>query len=207
MRIELWADLVCPYCRLGERRLEQAIARSPSPGAVEVTPHAFELDPSLPLGSEQTQLEMLTAKYGMTEAAVVTMQRRIEATAAAEGLTLRLVGGRTGSTRLAHQLLAHARERGRAAALRERLYRAQFEEQRSIFSADALLPLADEIGLDVDEAAAALSSGAHEEEVRRDQARARQLGVTGVPFFLLDGARVIGGAQAPAVFDAALRSR
>lgn len=204
MRVEVWADLVCPFCYLGEHRLARAIAASPSPTDVVVERRAFELDPSLPPGSERSQLEMLTSKYRMTEAAVVAMQRRLEATAAADGLTMRLVDGRTGSTRAAHELLAHARTQGRELEARARLYRAHFVEQRSIFSADALLPLAADAGLDVDECAAALASGAHTDEVRRDQARARRLGVEGVPYFLIDGARVIGGAQPLDVFTAAL---
>ncbi len=202
MRVELWADLVCPFCYLGEHRLARAIAGAPSPVTVEH--RAFELDPSLPSGHERSQLEMLTTKYRMSEAQVVAMQRRLEATAAADGLMMRLVGGRTGSTREAHELLAHARLRGRGVEARERLYRAHFVEQRSIFSVEALLPLAVEAGLDADDCAAALASGTHTEQVRDDEARARQLGVTGVPYFLLDGARVIGGAQPLEVFSAAL---
>lgn len=204
MRVELWADLVCPFCYLGQRRLQRAIAGSASPADVIVEHRAFELDPSAPVGREQPQLDVLMSKYRMTEPAVVAMQRRVEATAAAEGLTMRLVGGRTGNTALAHQLLAHAKRRGGSGPLEARLYRAHFEEQRSIFTVDALLALADEVGLDVDACAAALASGEHAAEVRADEARARELGVTGVPFFLFDGARVIGGAQPLEVFASAL---
>jgi predicted DsbA family dithiol-disulfide isomerase len=132
MRIDVWSDLVCPWCYLGKRRLEKALGAFPHREAVEVRFHAFLLDPTHPRGATLDTAEVLQAKYGRTAGQVVENQRNLERLAAADGLEYHLVGGRTGNTFDAHRVVKLAAARGLEGPMLERLFRAHFTERRSI---------------------------------------------------------------------------
>lgn len=204
MRIELWADVVCPFCYLGKRRLERALGAFEHRDETTVTHRAFQLDPSLPPGRAIPQLQVLMSKYRMSAPQVHAMQTKLEAQAKADDLDLRLVDGATGNTRDAHRLALFAGDRGAQPAVLEALYRAQFTEQRSIFDRASLLDLAEGAGLVRDEVAEVLDGDAYADAVRADGSRARELGVSGVPFLLIDGRVVVSGAQPRHVFSGAL---
>ncbi len=212
MRIEVWIDLVCPWCYLGKHRLERALAEFPHRETVQVVQRSFQLDPGMPRGQAIRQIDMLVRKYRMTPAQARARQVQLEQMAAAEGLTLRLGEGLTGNTFDAHRLVHFARKRGLddASRLVERFYRAQFTELRSLFDTDSLVALASEpeVGLDADEVRAVLTSDAHADDVIADARAAQSLGAGGVPFFVLhreDGAGyAIEGAQPAALFSQAL---
>jgi predicted DsbA family dithiol-disulfide isomerase len=205
MRIEIWSDLVCPWCYLGKRRLEKALEGFPHRAEVEVAHRAFELDPSRPRGETQDRIESLARKYGLTLQRARTLEEEMERRAAGDGLTYRLLGGEVGNTFDAHRVVHLGRAAGREDAVLERLYRAHFTEQRSIFDPAALAALAGEAGLAPDVVREALAGDAAAEAVRREEQAARELGVTGVPFFLLEGRHAVSGAQPVEVFAAALR--
>jgi predicted DsbA family dithiol-disulfide isomerase len=195
VRIEVWSDVVCPWCYIGKRRLEAALERFPHRDEVEVVWRSFQLDPSVPEGETQALLPVLAAKYGRSLEEARAMVRHVEETAAGEGLHYHLADGVGGNTLLAHEVLHLAAERGLQAAMKERLLHAYFEEARSVFDVDALAALAAEVGLDDGEVRAALADHRYRAAVLADARTARALGATGVPFFVVDRRYGAAGAQ------------
>jgi predicted DsbA family dithiol-disulfide isomerase len=195
MQVEIWSDVVCPWCYLGKKRFEQALAGFEHRDDVQVIYRSFELDPASPRGVTSPTIERLASKYGMSPEQASQAQRQMEERAAGDGLTFRMEGLRSGNTRDAHRLIQLARERGRQDALVERLHRAYFTEQDSIFDHEALTRLAVEAGLDRDEAAAVLAGDSYGDHVDTDEAMAQALGATGVPLFVIDRKYGISGAQ------------
>jgi len=204
MQVEIWSDVVCPWCYLGKRRFERALEAFDHAGDVEVVYRSFELDPSAPPGATTPVVDMLAYKYGMTPQQAHDAQRQMEERAAGDGLTFRMAGLRSGNTRDAHRLLQLARARGRQAELMERLHQAYFTDQESVFDHAVLTRLAAEAGLDTDEAARVLDSGEYAGEVIADEQAAQALGATGVPFFVIDRRYGISGAQPAEVMGQAL---
>jgi predicted DsbA family dithiol-disulfide isomerase len=204
MQVEIWSDVVCPWCYLGKRRFEQALDDFGHAGDVEVVYRSFELDPSAPPGVSTPTVDMLASKYGMTPQQAEQAQRQMEQRAAQDGLTFNMAGLRSGSTRDAHRLLQLAREQGRQAELIERLHRAYFTDQDSVFDHEALARLAAEAGLQPDAVAAVLDSDQYTDEVLADEQTAHALGATGVPFFVIDRRYGISGAQPAEVIGKAL---
>ncbi len=204
MQIHIWSDVVCPWCYVGKRRFERALEGFAHRDQVQVTHRAFQLDPTRPRGDTSSRRSMLMSKYRRSAAEVLEMDAKMEALAAAEGLEYHLTDANlTGNTLDAHQLVQLARTHGLQDAVLERLYRAYFTEQRSLFDRESLLPLAGEAGLDVSDARQALESGAFIDAVAADLDEARSIGVTGVPFFVVDGRYGISGAQQAEVFSQA----
>jgi predicted DsbA family dithiol-disulfide isomerase len=193
MRIDVWSDVACPWCYVGKRRLESALARFPHD--VEVVWRSFELDPAAPLERSGDYAGHLAAKYGRTRAQAQEMLDSMTATAAVEGLDYRFDLARGGSTYDAHRLLHLAAARGVQDALKERLLRALFTDGALVGDRETLVRLAAEVGLDPAEVRWLLEGDAYGEAVRADEAEARALGITGVPFFVVDGRYGVSGAQ------------
>ena len=204
LRVDVWSDLICPWCYLGKRRLESALSRFPHREQVEVVHRAFELDPARPRGQTFDRVASLAEKYGLTEARARAMEEEMERRAAGDGLEYHLLEGVVGNTFDAHRLILLARGRGLADAALERLYRAHFTENRSIFEPASLAALGAEVGLDPDEVGRALGGDACSAEVRADERTARELGITGVPCFVLGGRYAVSGAQPAEVLAGAL---
>ncbi|WP_448641491.1 DsbA family oxidoreductase [Geodermatophilus sp. URMC 63] len=195
MRIEVWSDVVCPWCYIGKRRLETALARFPHRDEVEVVWRSFQLDPSIPEGQTHPTLPALAATYGRPVEEMRAMMRHVEETAAGEGLEYSLADGVSGNTLLAHELVHLAAERGLQAQTKERLLHAYFEEGHPVFDVDSLAALAVEVGLDEAEVRATLADHRYRPAVLADAATAQQLGATGVPFFVVDRRYGAAGAQ------------
>lgn len=204
MQVEIWSDVVCPWCYLGKRRFEQALAGFEHRDGVEVRYRSFELDPTAPADATTPTVELLAGKYGMTPAEAEKAQRQMEERAAADGLTFNLQGLRSGNTRAAHRLLHYAHDQGRQAELVERLHRAYFSEQASIFDPTTLAELAAEVGLDRAGAAEVLAGDDYADAVAADEAEAHALGANGVPFFVVDRRYGISGAQPAELIGQAL---
>jgi predicted DsbA family dithiol-disulfide isomerase len=205
MRIEIWSDVICPWCGLGQHRLDAALADFPHKGDVEVVHRSFQLDPSFPLGTTVTAREMLAKKYNMNEAQHRAATGRIEALAAADGLAPYRVGSAVvGNTRQAHELLALAADRGMEDAAWKALYRAYFGEGRSLFDVDSLVAIGVEVGLIEADIREALASGLYKAKVEADGREARQLGCNGVPFVVIDRRIGIAGAQPTETFRGAI---
>ena len=195
MRVEVWSDVVCPWCYVGKRRLETALEKFPHRDQVEVVWRSFQLDPSIPEGETHATLPALARKYGQDVAAMRSSLRQLEEIAAGEGLQYDLANGTSGNTSLAHELLHLAAEHGKRNELKERLLHAYFEEQRSVFDVESLAPLAVEVGLDEAEVRAALADRRFRRAVSEDSATAIELGARGVPFFVVDRKYGAAGAQ------------
>jgi predicted DsbA family dithiol-disulfide isomerase len=195
MQVEIWSDVVCPWCYLGKARLERALEAFEHRDDVAVIYRSFELDPAFPAGQTTPTVDMLASKYGMSAEQAGQAQRQMEQRAAADGLTFRLDGLRSGNTRDAHRLLQLAKARGRPGEMMERLYRAYFTEQTSVFDHDALIGLAVEAGLDRSEVSEVLASDQYGDHVETDEQMAEVLGTTGVPLFVIDRRYGISGAQ------------
>ncbi|GAA3036123.1 DsbA family oxidoreductase [Streptomyces glomeratus] len=207
MRVEIWSDIACPWCYVGKARFEKALEAFPHRDEVEVVHRSFELDPDRAKGDVQPVLGLLAEKYGMTEAQAQAGENNLGAQAAAEGLDYRTTGRDHGNTFDMHRLLHFARERGRQDELIQILYRANFAEERSLFSGgdDRLVELAVEAGLDADDARKVLADPtAYADAVRADEREAAELGARGVPFFVLDRTYGVSGAQPAEVFTQAL---
>lgn len=195
MQVEIWSDVVCPWCYLGKRRMERALQIFDHADDIDAVFRSFELDPTLPPGQTTPTVDVLAAKYGMTAAQADQAQRRMEERAAADGLTFRMHDLRSGNTRDAHRLLQLAKDRGRQGELIERLYRAHFTEQASIFDHESLTSIATEAGLDRSEVSEVLDSDQYRDHVETDEKMAAALGAAGVPLFVVARRYGISGAQ------------
>ena len=197
MHVDIWTDVVCPWCYLGKRRLERALESFKGADEVTVTYHSFELDPTMPPGVTTPTVQMLASKYQMSPEQAEQAQHQMAERATGDGLTFRMDGLVSGNTRDAHRLLQLAKVRGRQAELVERLQRAYFSEQESIFDHAALTDLAAEAGLDADDVARVLATDEYGDAVAADEEMARSLGATGVPFFVVGRRYAFAGAQSP----------
>lgn len=204
LTVEVWTDLICPWCYVGKRRLEAALARFPHREQVQVRWRAFELDPESPIELPMPLTQKLSEKYGVPRERAEQMQSDVTAIAAQEGLTYRLAQARTGNTRPGHRLVHLAAATGRAGAMEERLMRAYFTEGVAIGRAEALLPLALEVGLPEAEAQAALAGGPLDAEVTADEQEAQRRGLRGVPAFVFPNGEVLSGAKPVEAFSQAL---
>ncbi|MFV0451161.1 MAG: DsbA family oxidoreductase [Propioniciclava sp.] len=204
MRIDIWSDIVCPFCYLGKERLTRALAAWEHGDEVAIVWHSFELDPSAPRERAESMAEHLAAKYGMSVQQAEESQRSLAEQFAVAGLTFAWERARTGNTFDAHRVVHLAAEQGRAAEVVERLMRGYFSEGAAIGDAAVVTALATEAGLDAAEVERVLASDAYADAVRADEAQATQLGARGVPFFVLDGRLGLSGAQPVEVFSQAL---
>jgi predicted DsbA family dithiol-disulfide isomerase len=195
MQIEVWSDVVCPWCYIGKRRLETALERFPHADRVEVVWRSFQLEPTVPEGTTFPILPAAAEKHGRSVEEMRPLQEHVEQLAAAEGLQYDLANGVRGNTLLAHELLHLAAEHRLGGEMKEALLHAYFEEGRSVFSVDDLVPLAVEVGLDEVEVRAALTDRRYVPAVRQDAVTAEALGATGVPFFVVDRRYGAAGAQ------------
>jgi predicted DsbA family dithiol-disulfide isomerase len=195
MRIEVWSDVVCPWCYVGKRRLESALARFPSRDEVEVVWRSFELDPDAPRRRHGSAAEHLAQKYGMSEAQVAASWARLTELAAADGLEYHLDRTQGGSSFDAHRLIHLGAEHGRQDEVKERFLRAYFTEGEAIGEPSVLRRLAIEAGLPADDTDDVLATDRFAAEVRADEDRARLLGINGVPFFAIDERYGVSGAQ------------
>src|SRR5690625_264044 len=203
MKIDIWSDFVCPWCYIGKRRLEAAVKEFD--GEVELRWHSFQLDPSAPKKGDPDLVGSLAKKYGMSRERAQAMTNQVTTTGAAEGLEINFDKAVTGNTFDAHRLFHLAKEKGLQPEMKERLMAAYFTEGRDVADAETLVELALEVGLEEDDVRATLSSDSYEQDVRADINQARQIGVTGVPFFLINGKYGIPGAQPPEVILQALQ--
>ena len=201
MHIDIWSDVVCPFCYIGKANLDAALKEA----GVDADIHhkAFRLQPG------QTPMPvdvMLAQKYGLTGAAAQAQQKRVVDMAAQSGLDFHLEDRRIGDTLDAHKLIKFAAAQGREIAMLERLYRAYFTDGEDVLDRDSLLALGAEIGLDPAGMTAALDSPQLAAEVETDQRMAASLNVSGVPFVVIDRKYAVSGAQPVAAFLQALKA-
>jgi predicted DsbA family dithiol-disulfide isomerase len=195
VKVEIWSDVVCPWCYIGKRRFERALARFDGHDDVEVIWRSFQLNPDHPRGARQSHDAYLAAKLGATLDQVRAMDDRVVALAAGEGLHYDFARYQVVNTFDAHRLTHLAKARGLGAETQERLLRAQLVEGEVLDDVDTLVRLGAEVSLSRVEVRDVLGSDAYADAVRADLALAQGLGIRGVPFFAIDRRFGISGAQ------------
>src|ERR1700712_3404722 len=195
MNIDIWSDVVCPWCYIGKRRIESALEQFDHSDEVTLTWHSYELDPTAESAPTDDYAARLGAKLGTGTAQAKQMLVSMTATAARDGLDYRFDIAQPANTFDAHRVLHLAAARGKQGDLEERLFRATFTEGRSIGDHETLADIAAEAGLDRAEVGAVLAGDDYAREVRADIAQARAYGITGVPFFVIDDKYGVAGAQ------------
>jgi predicted DsbA family dithiol-disulfide isomerase len=203
--VEIWSDVVCPWCYIGKRRFESAVAGFEHKDEVEIVWRSFELDPRAPQERTGSYAERLGKKYGMAPERAMNTLEHMTNVAAEEGLDFDFARSRAGNSFDAHRLLHLAAKAGLQDALKERFLRAYFSEGEAIGLPDVLQRLAEEVGLDGEEVASVLAGDDFADHVRADEEAAEELGVTGVPFFLVGRKFAVSGAQDAQVFARALQ--
>ncbi|WP_084012755.1 DsbA family oxidoreductase [Thermobifida halotolerans] len=204
--VEVWSDVVCPWCYIGRRRLERALEQFEHADEVEVAWRSFQLDPAFPVGVRRSVPEVLAEKIGGSPDRVRRMHAEITELAAQEGLAYDLDHATMVNTVDAHRLTHLARAHGLGDAAHERLLRAQLVEAQVLDDVDTLVRLGVEIGLPEEETRRVVLGDDHVQDVRADVAKARALGITGVPFFVLNRAFAVSGAQPAGTLLSALRT-
>ena len=203
MRVDIWSDVICPWCYVGKARFEKALDSFAHRDEVEVVYHSFELDPSSPRGQGESNLTMLSKKFGKSPAEALAMDDQVGRLARAEGLGFdseRPVG----NTFDVHRVLHLGLDRGVQHTLLDAVNDAYFAQARDVFDRDVLTEVAAGAGLDAGEVGKVLDGDAYGDEVRQDEAQARQIGISGVPFFVFDMALGASGAQPTELFASAL---
>lgn len=204
MKIEIWSDIVCPFCYIGKRRLEAALARFPHAREVEIQWRSFELDTEAKPQPGVSQYQRLAAKYGKAEAWAREMCANMTQSAAAEGLAFDFDHAVPANTFQAHRLVHLAARHGRQDAAKERFFKAYLEEGQDLNDPQTLTRLAAELGLPAAEVEHVLASDEFTQEVRHDEYQARQIGVRGVPYFVFDDKYAVSGAQPAELFEEVL---
>jgi predicted DsbA family dithiol-disulfide isomerase len=192
MTVEIWSDVVCPWCYVGKRRFEHALEQFAHRDQVELTWRSFQLDPNAPPERTKSSAEHLAEKYGMSVEQAETSNRQMTELAASEGLEYHLDRTRGGNSFDAHRLIHLAAAHGHQDAMKERLMRAYFTEGEPVGDRETLIRLAADIGLD---ARAALEGEVYGDSVHADEELAARIGIRGVPFFVLDRRYAVSGAQ------------
>lgn len=197
MDVEIWSDIACPWCYIGKRRFEQALAQFEHREAVRVTWRSFELDPAAPREREGDHATRLAEKYRITVERAREMDQHMTDTASEVGLDFRFDIARSGTTFDAHRVVHLAGEHGLQDAMKERLLRAYFTDGELMADRETLVRAAAEVGLSEEEVREALAGDRFADEVRDDERTAAQLGISAVPTFVVDRALGASGAQPP----------
>ena len=195
MKVEIWSDVVCPWCYIGKRRFETALAGFDGAADVDVTWRSFQLNPEQPRGARTTHDEYLRAKIGGSPEQVQVLNTRVTALAATEGLAYDFERYQVINTFDAHRVAHLGRVAGLGDAIQERLLRGQLVEGEVLDDPDTLVRLGEEVGLAGDEIRDVLATDRYAAEVIADIREAGVLGITGVPFFVIDRRYGISGAQ------------
>lgn len=199
MRIDIWSDYVCPFCYIGSTRLMKALEETGLKEGAEITYRSFQLDPYAKAGESGPYYRSLAEKYGISEDEAKDRIRQVAMMASRDGLNFKEELFHV-STFDAHRLGHLARKKGIGASFTEAMYRSYFVEGLDISSKDVLLSIAEEAGIPYDEAKKVLEGSEYSSEVKKDQKDAGDYGITGVPFFVIDGKYALSGAQSPEGF-------
>jgi predicted DsbA family dithiol-disulfide isomerase len=205
MDVEVWSDIACPWCYVGKRRFEAALADFEHRDDVNVRWRSFELDPSAPAARERSGPEHLAEKYGMSVEEARARQQQLREMAAGDGIDMRFDLTRGGNTFDGHRLLHLAAEHGLQTEMKERLMRAHHTEGELVSDHESLARLAEEVGVPAGEAREMLASDRFAAEVRDDEETAAAIGIQAVPTFVVDRRVAVSGAQSPRVLLELLR--
>ncbi|MGE6515000.1 DsbA family oxidoreductase [Lysinibacillus sphaericus] len=205
MKIEIWSDYVCPFCYIGKKQLEKALQDTGFDGQVELVYKSYQLDPTTPVDTNVSTYESLAKKYSMTVDKVKEMTQGVAARAKEVGLDYNFDNLMEENTLKAHRLVKWAQQQGKAPALVEALLHGYFIEAKRISHDDVLIDIAEQLGLERKAVENVLTSDVFATDVEEDIQEGLQLGVRGVPFFVINRKYGISGAQPQEVFEDTLR--
>src|ERR1700744_1360345 len=203
MRVDIWSDVICPWCYVGKARFEKALDSFAHRDEVGFIYPSFELAPSSPRGQSESNLTMLSKKFGKSPAEALALDDQVGSLARAEGLGFNSERP-VGNTFDVHRVLHLGLDRGVQQALLGAVNEAYFAQARDVFDRDVLTGVAAGAGLSPDDVSKVLDGDAYADEVRQDESQARQIGISGVPFFVFDMALGASGAQPAELFASAL---
>ncbi len=204
MKIEIWSDVACPFCYIGKRKLEKALDKFPNKDQVEIEWKSFQLNPDQKTDPSINSLEYLSKAKGWSMPQTIQISKQVEEMAESEGLQYQLDKTVVANTKNAHRLIHLAKESGKGGEMKERLLKAYFTEGLNVDDQETLVKLGSDVGLDPNKVQNLFNSDQFDEAVAYDIYESRQIGVQGVPFFVLDRKFGISGAQADEVFDQTL---
>ncbi|PWN71627.1 disulfide bond formation protein DsbA [Chryseobacterium phosphatilyticum] len=205
MKIEIWSDVMCPFCYIGKNNFEQALEKLPFKDQVEVEWKSFQLDPTLEVNKTQDTIQYFREKKGVAEAQATQMLSQVTQMGKGAGIDFNFEKTLITNTFNAHKLLHLAKKHNKSNEMEEALFIAHFIDGKNVGDVDVLVSLAEKLGIDKDEATKAVTSDELDYEVNQDILEARNNGVSGVPFFVLNGKYAVSGAQPVDVFEDALQ--
>ncbi len=205
MKVQIWSDIMCPFCYIGKKNFEAALDKLPFKDQVEVEWKSYQLDPELnETSGSKTINEYLAERKGMPIAQIEQMQMRIKDMGKQVGIGFNIENAVVANTFPAHKLLHFAAKSNKANDAEELLFHACFIDGKNVADHEVLVNIAEELGLDTDQAQYVLNSDSFDYEVKQDFLEARNIGVSGVPFFLLNDKYTLSGAQPVDLFVEAL---
>jgi predicted DsbA family dithiol-disulfide isomerase len=204
MKVEIWSDVMCPFCYIGKRRFEDALAHFAHKDKVEIEWKSFQLNPGLVTDPEIKIDEYLADKKGWGLEQARQMNDHVTQMAAEVGLTFNFDKAVVANSFNAHRVSHLAKKHGLGVAMEEQLFKAYFTDGKNSDDKETLIGLGSEIGLDTAEIKQTLETSAYADDVRRDIAEAQYLGIQGVPFFVMNGKYAVSGAQVVPVFEQTL---
>ncbi len=205
MKVEIWSDVMCPFCYIGKNNFEKALEKLPFKDEIEVEWKSFQLDPTLNPGETKTTFEYFKEKKGLPEAQAKQMIEQVSQMGSSAGIRFNFDKAIITNTFSAHKLLHLAKKYKKANEMEEALFIAHFIDGKNIGNRDTLVEIAGSLGIDTDEARQALTSEEFDHEVKHDFSEAKNHGISGVPFFILNGKYAVSGAQPAEFFAGALQ--
>jgi predicted DsbA family dithiol-disulfide isomerase len=204
MKVDIWSDVRCPYCYIGKRKFEYALAQFEHKEEVEIEWHSFELDPTAETLPDENVYDYLAKKYGKSREWALSTHQQVAEVAAAVGLKFNFDISVVANSFDAHRLIQLAKTKGLGDEAEERLFKAYFTEGKNISDHQTLMEIGSEIRLDLKEVELMLEKGDFADDVRYDQQMANNIGVKGVPFFVFNQKLAVSGAQSPDTFLGAM---
>lgn len=205
MKVKIWSDVMCPFCYIGKKNFEMALEKLPFREEIEIEWKSFQLDPTISSeDSPQTVNEYLAQRKNMPLEQIEMMQNRVKEMGSKVGIDFKQENSLIANTFLAHQLIQYAKTKGKANALEELLFLSYFTHGENIGDPNVLQQIGEKLGLPSEEIANALNTDLYKYEVSQDIAEAKNIGVTGVPFFVFEDKYAVSGAQPVELFIDAL---
>lgn len=205
MKIEIWSDVMCPFCYIGKHNFEQALEKLPFRNEIEVEWKSFQLDPTLDAAQPQNTVQYFKEKKGFPEAQASQMISQVAQSGKAAGIDFNFEKALIINTFTAHKLLHLAKKYGKSDEMEEALFKAHFTDGKNVGDIEELVSLAGNAGIDKDEAREVLTSDQFDHDINQDIQEARNNGISSVPFFVLNGKYAVSGAQPSEVFADALQ--
>ncbi len=199
--IDIWSDIICPFCYLGKKKLELAIDKLNAHNNVEIRWHSFQLDPEFPRNTSMTSGEYLSTRKGISENQLFAIQNQMSMNARRYDIDFQFDKSMIFNTFNAHQLLKWSSKFNKQNELKSNLFKAHFSEGKDLSKTDILLEIITKSGLNSEEAIEILELSPYKLEVESDIIQAQKIGIRGVPFFVFNGKNAISGAQEDSVFD------